>query len=133
MFKIFMFLVIFFIGCEKKQQSKIENNLTIKIAKQKKDNITIIAIDNLKLIFKNNKLIFPANKVVILFTNNNTYSKTQEDILKKLNIKYYKTSNIYLEKYFKIEYHPTIVVLDKNKSIIYENLTPYEILKAEGF
>ena len=126
-------LIIFFSGCDKKIKStKLESNKTNNITKTQKP-ITLIKFNKFTLKFKNNKLIYPTKKTIILFDNNNTYSKTQENVLNKLNIKFYKTNNIYLEKYFKIEYYPTIIILDKNKTIKYEGFTPYEILKAEGF
>jgi len=128
-------LIIFFSACSKNTKPKDnhiakENNNTTKI---QKSDITIINFDNFQLKFKKNNLIYPKEKTIILFDNNNTYSKAQEMVLNKLNVKYYKTNAIYLEKYFNIQYYPTIVVLDKNKTIKYENFTPYEILKAEGF
>ncbi|ACM92360.1 putative lipoprotein [Nautilia profundicola AmH] len=130
-------LIIFFSGCSKNSKPDEnhitkENNLTIQKSINK-DNVTIIHFDNFVLKFKNNELVYPENKTVILFDNNNSYSKAQEMVLKKLNIKYYKTNAPYLEKYFNINNYPTIVVLDKNKTVKYENFTPYEILKAEGF
>jgi len=92
-----------------------------------------IKIGELTLTFKKNKLIYPINKVILLFENGNTYSKAQKAVLKKLNVLYYSTNNDYLKNYFNVQTYPTIVVLDKNKTIKYENFTPYEILKAEGF
>ena len=136
-----LFLIIFFTGCNKKTkqpQTTDNNTTTVNIKKQnnpKKNpaNITIIKFNGFELKFKNNELIYPKEKTIILFDNNNTYSKAQEIVLNKLNVKYYKTNTLYLEKYFNIQYYPTIIVLDKNKTIKYENFTPYEILKAEGF
>lgn len=138
-----LFTLIFFISCtnnEKSNNKNLENNesnitVTIKhkIKKENPDNITYIKLENFKLEFNNSTLIYPENKTVLLFENNNTFSKAQESVLNKLNLKYYKTNSPYLEKYFNIKYYPTIVVLDKNKTVKYENFTPYEILKAEGF
>ena len=136
-----LFLIVFFSGCNKntKQPETADSNITVvNIDKQNNHNnktsdITVIKFDGFELKFKKEKLIYPENKTVILFDNNNTFSKAQELVLKKLNVKFYKTDNIYLEKYFNIQYYPTIIVLDKNKTIKYENFTPYEILKAEGF
>jgi hypothetical protein len=54
----------------------------------------------------------------------------QEEVLKYLKIKYYKTNNKFLEKYFKISMYPTTVIIDKNKTIKFENFTPIEILKG---
>ena len=39
----------------------------------------------------------------------------------------------YLKNYFHINTYPTIIILDKNKTIRYENFVPYEILKEERF
>ena len=136
-------LVVFFSGCEKKnkhpkiaENNETNNSTIVKTnpkLKKNKNVITIIKFNGFKLKFKNNELIYPKEKTIILFDNNNTYSKAQEMVLNKLNVKYFKTNTIYLEKYFNIQYYPTIIVLDKNKTIKYENFTPYEILKAEGF
>ncbi|GAB6074155.1 hypothetical protein [Nautilia lithotrophica] len=136
-------LILFFTACSKNTKTgenhiKTETNQTIitpKTNKNTKNNsdITIIKFDNFELKFKKNTLIYPKQKTIILFDNNNTYSKAQELVLKKLNTTYYKTNSTYLENYFNIQTYPTIVVLDKNKTIKYENFTPYEILKAEGF
>ena len=128
-------LIIFFSACSKNTKPKgnhiaKENNNNTKI---QKSDVIIVNFDNFQLKFKNNKLIYPKEKTIILFDNNNTYSKAQEIVLNKLNVKYYKTNTLYLEKYFNIQYYPTIIVLDKNKTVKYENFTPYEILKAEGF
>jgi len=140
-----LFLFLFFISCSKNTNTngnnttKTENNTTLKkteikkVKKEKLKSIVIIKLNNFQLEFNNTKLIYPKEKTVILFENNNTFSKAQESVLQKLNVKYYKTNSPYLEKYFNIEYYPTIVVLDKNKTIKYENFTPYEILKTEGF
>jgi hypothetical protein len=135
----FIFIILI-TGCSKNgkpegNHQNSETNLT-KTVKQtvKKENATKkIFIGNFALEFKKNTLIYPKMKTVILFDDNGSYSKAQELVLKKLNIKYYKTDSAYLEKYFNIQYYPTIIVLDKNKTVKYENFTPYEILKAEGF
>ena len=135
--KIFYFFIIFFIlGCESNSQNKntkkIENNQT-KITKTKKINQQIIRVGDTNLIFKNNKLIYPDKKTIILFGNKNFYSKEEERILKKLKVKFYKSNNKFLQQYFNITIYPTIIVLDKNQTIRYENFTPYYILKTEGF
>ncbi|AZV47210.1 hypothetical protein C3L23_07965 [Nautilia sp. PV-1] len=131
-------LIIFIAGCSKntkpaENHQNIETNQSQQKKPQKENDIIKITFDNFTLKFKENKLIYPKTKTVILFDNNSSYSKAQELVLKKLNVKYYKTDSAYLEKYFNIQYYPTIIVLDKNKTVKYENFTPYEILKAEGF
>jgi len=139
--KIFLLLIVFLIsGCQKnntnsKHFKKEEFNVSINnnIQKPENQNKIIIKEENLTLSFQNNKLIYPKNKIIILFENNNFYSKEEEKVLKKLNLKFFISNNEYLKKYFNITIYPTIVVLDKNKTIKYENFTPYEILKAEGF
>jgi hypothetical protein len=78
-------------------------------------------------------LIYPKEKTVLLFEDNSTKSNMQKIVLDKLKVKYIATDNPYLKNYFKIKTIPTIIVLDKNKTIKYENFVPYEILKAEGF
>jgi len=130
-------LIIFFSACSKNSKPN-ENHITKDTnttteQKTVKNDVTVINFDGFTLKFKNNELIYPENKTVILFDNNNSYSKAEEIVLKKLNVRYYKTDSEYLEKYFNIQNYPTIVVLDKNKTVKYENFTPYEILKAEGF
>ena len=104
-----------------------------KKTKAKNNNITIIKQNDFNLTFKDNKLIYPPKKMVLLFYNDGFYSKEEEKILKKLNIKYHKTNNEFLKKYFEINYFPTIIVLEQNKTVKFENFTPYEILKTEGF
>ena len=126
--------IILFIGCEKKEnnQQDVKTSKTQIIKPIKKDE-TNIKIKDLTLTFKKNKLIYPNKRVVLLFSDDKIYSKEEARILKKLNTKFYETNNKFLSTYFDIKYYPTIVVLDKNKTIKYENFTPYEILKAEGF
>jgi len=133
-------LLLFFSACSKNVKTEEDNTITetnqtqyTQNKNKKKNDITLIKLDNLSLKFKNNTLIYPKQKTIILFDNNNTYSKAQELVLKKLKTTYHKTNLTYLEKYFNIQIYPTIVVLDKNKTIKYENFTPYEILKTEGF
>ena len=136
---IILILIFFFIGCNHKTKNTTEINNTkeFNISKEKKvnlkQNIKIINIEKISLKFTNNKLIYPNKKTILLFYKNNFYSKEQVRVLNKLNVKFYKTKNKFLEKYFNINYYPTIVVLDKNKTIKFENFTPYEILKTEGF
>ena len=130
-------------ACSKEQSNENEVNIT------KKNNINIknfekrviqeknftkkIILDDLELIFYNNKLICPNKRVVLFFEDNSTYSKAQELVLKRLKVKYVKVNSNFLQNYFNITIFPTIIVLDKNKTIKYENFVPYEILKAEGF
>ena len=128
-------ILILFIGCNhhtKKEQiiQKNKNNLTNKKPIIKKENIKIISLNDFNLTFKNNKLIYPSKKIYILFYNNSNYSKMQEDALKYLKIKYYKTNNSFLKNYFNIKIYPTIIILDRNKTIKIENFTPIEILKG---
>ncbi|MEO1958297.1 MAG: hypothetical protein ABGX23_01965 [Nautiliaceae bacterium] len=128
---ILMFLTISLIGCSKKEE---KNNKIIKTITDKEGNtIKIVSLKEFNLTFKNDNLIYPNQKRVILFCDNSNACKSQEDILKKLNVNYSKTYNTFLMKYFKIENIPTTIVLDKNKTIKYEGFAPYEILKAEGF
>ena len=135
-----LFFILLLNGCNNSKISKPkEQNLTKKTnvknnkTPTKLSNIITIKENNFELKFKENKLIYPKERMILLFENNSTYSKMQEVVLNKLNLKYYITNSPFLVKYFKIENYPTIVVLDKNKTVKYENFTPYEILKAEGF
>jgi len=134
---IFFIALFLFIGCQSntKHTEKKENNISINNNIQKKENQNFIVIKdgNLSFKFLNNKLIYPKNKTIILFKDNSFYSKEEEKVLKRLNLKFFISNNEYLKKYFNITIYPTIVVLDKNKTVKYENFTPYEILKAEGF
>jgi len=134
-------LISLFIGCNKNTTQNNENNITkinlesnnTKNLQHNSANIITIKENDFNLSFKNNKLIYPDKKMVILFYDNNFYSQEEERILNRLNVKFYKTKNQFLINYFNITYFPTIVVLDKNKTIKFENFTPYEILKTEGF
>lgn len=143
-------ILVFFVSCSKEQSQKNETNITkkaninIKNEKkivqeknstvvQEKNAIKKIKLNNFELIFKDNKLIYPNKRIVLLFENNNTYSYAQKLILKRLKIKYIKANSKFLQNYFNITIFPTIIVLDKNKTVKYENFVPYEILKAEGF
>ena len=122
-------ILFFFVACSKEQLNKNENNIT------KKNNINIkseekkITLD----FFQNSNFIHPNKKVILFFEGNNTYSQAQEIVLKKLKTKYIKVSSEFLKDYFNVTVFPTIIVLDKNKTLRYENFIPYEILKAEGF
>ncbi len=99
----------------------------------KNDDILIIKQNDFNLTFKEGRLVYPKKRTVLLFYNGGFYSKEEEKVLKKLNIKFHKTDNEFLKKYFEINCFPTIIVLDQNKTVKFENFTPYEILKAEGF
>ena len=130
---IFVGILIFFVACSKEQSNNNEDNIT------KKNNINIknkekkLVLDSFELAFQNNKLVYPNKRVILFFEDNSTYSKAQEIVLKKLKTKYIKVSSALLKDYFNVTTFPTIVVLDKNKTLRYENFVPYEILKAEGF
>ena len=130
-------VLIFFLGCNNNKNTHKSNvtKITQKSKKNPKKNEKIIYIkdNNLSLKFKNSKLIYPNDKMVLLFEDNSFYSKEQKRILQKLNIRFYEINNSYLKNYFNITIYPTIVVLDKNKTIKFENFTPYEILKEERF
>ena len=130
-------------ACSKEQSNENEVNITKKTniniknfekrVIQEKNSTKKVVLNNLDLIFEDNELIYPNEKVVLFFDNNTTYSKAQELVLKRLKVKYIKVSSKFLQDYFNITFFPTIIVLDKNKTIRYENFVPYEILKAEGF
>jgi len=136
-------ILVFFVSCSKEQSQKNETNITKKTNTniknyekkfvQEKNAIKKIKLNNFELIFKDNKLIYPNKRVVLFFENNTTYSHAQKLVLKRLKIKYIKANSKFLQNYFNITIFPTIIVLDKNKTVKYENFVPYEILKAEGF
>jgi len=69
----------------------------------------------------------------LLFTDSSFYSLEEKKILKKLKLTFYETNSTFLKNYFKISIYPTIVILENNKTVKFENFTPYEILKTEGF
>lgn len=134
---IFFIVLIFFIGCNNNTKKETNNQIHNQTQQQTKtykktdeNNTTVITINDCNLTFKNNKLIYPDKKIYILFYDNSKYSKMQEDVLKYLKISYCKTNNKFLEKYFKITIFPTTIILDKNKTIKFENFTPIEILKG---
>jgi uncharacterized protein YcfL len=129
---IFIIAAFLFIGCNnntkkeiKKENSKITGTKKITNTQKK-----IISLDDCNLIFKNNRLIYPKDKIYIFFYDKSNFSKMQEEALKQLKVKFYKTDNEFLKKYFKINMYPTTVILDKNKTIKFENFTPVEILKG---
>jgi hypothetical protein len=128
---ILMFLTISLIGCSKKEEKK--STLTKTITDKNGNTIKIVSLKEFNLTFKNDNLVYPNQKRVILFCDDSKTCKSQEEILKKLDVNYSKTYNTFLMEYFKIENIPTTIVLDKNKTIKYEGFAPYEILKAEGF
>jgi len=134
-------IILLFSGCEHNSNKKtdkpnkninIEKNIT-KPKENKKENKIVIKENNLNLIFINSKLIYPKKKIILLFEDNSIYSQEEEKILKKLKVKFYKTKNKFLKNYFKIVNYPSIIILDKNETIIYQNFMPYEMLKTEGF
>jgi len=133
-------IILLFSGCEHNSNTKntqINKNKEIKntkinISKPKNDTIRIKEKD-FNLTFINSKLVYPKNKMILLFENNSLYSQEEEKILKKLNIKFHKTENKFLANYFKIIYYPSIIILDKNQTVIYQNFMPYEMLKTQGF
>jgi hypothetical protein len=126
---IFIIALLVFTGCNNHIKKENKPVQTQNKSKTKK-NITIITLNDYNLTFKNNQLIYPKNKIYILFYDDSKYSKMQEEVLNYLQIKYYKTNNKFLKKYFHITIYPTTVILDKNKTIKFENFTPIEILKG---
>jgi hypothetical protein len=80
---------------------------------------------------KNHHLIYPKNKTILLFSDNSEESLAQKDVLDKLNLKYHEINSTKLKSFFNIKYYPTIIILDKNKTIKYEKFIPYEMLKME--
>jgi hypothetical protein len=134
---VYIIAILFFIGCNNNTKKETNNQIHKKQHLQNKinkntneTNITIISLNDYNLTFRNNQLIYPKNKIYILFYDDTKYSKLQEEALKYLKIKYYKTNNKFLKNYFKISMYPTTVILDKNKTIKFENFTPIEILKG---
>ena len=130
------FIILLFLGCNSHNTKKEENlqkelNITKKsVPKKEKKNITILNLKEINLTFKENRLIYPKQKIYILFNDKSNYSKMQEQALKYLKVNYVKTDNEFLKKYFQIDIYPTIVILDKNKTTKLENFTPIEILKG---
>jgi len=139
---ILTFILLFLLtGCnnnneEKNTKNKINNTtkqqIHKKYVKKEGSNKIIIKLNDLNITFANNKLVYPKNRQILLFEDNTTYSKMQEEVLNQLKLRYTITNNKFLENYFKIKVYPTIIILNKNKTIKYENFVPLEILKAEG-
>jgi len=118
-------LMLVITGCSSQEKNETNTTKEIKLEENK-----TIQIEDLTLKFVNKKLIYPQKKVILLFSNNNKYSKQQEEILSKFNTRFYIiTDNEYLQNYFNIKMFPSIIILDKNKTIKFENFTPYEFLK----
>ena len=133
-------LIILILGCssnekERNRGQKQPHSQTqeIKTDNNKPDTSIIIKLYDFNVTFKDNLLVYPKERIFLLFDNNSTYCKMQEEVLKDLKVNYKKTNNEYLKNYFHIQTYPTIIILDKNKTIRYENFVPYEILKAEGY
>jgi hypothetical protein len=126
----FIIAVILFIGCNNKEKHPKKQIKKLINKNKNETNITIIKLNDCNLTFKNNQMIYPNQKIYILFDDNSTYSKMQKEVLKQLNVKFYQTHNEYLKKYFKISIYPTTIILDKNKTTKFENFTPIEILKG---
>ncbi len=125
---ILPFLVIFFIGCEKKEHHKTEISSSPKIETSQKENKKKIE----GLTFIDDKLKFENKKIFLVCKEKNSKCDEEADILKRLKIKYKFTQNRFLIDYFKIKVFPTILIVDKNITK-YEGFTPYEILKMEEF
>ena len=139
-FFYFSMIILLFTGCEHNSNKKAPELNTQTIQKNNKTNIqakdtnkTVIKEKDFNLTFVNSKLVYPKNRLVLLFGDNSLYSQEEEKILKKLKITFHKTKNRFLENYFKISCYPSIVILDNNKTVIYQNFMPYEMLKTEGF
>jgi hypothetical protein len=115
--RFFIIFIILFLGCS--QETK-------KAPKEVKLKQEIIII-------KNNKLIYPKKRVILIFCDNSDYSFAQKEVLKKLNLKFYEINSTKLKSFFNIKYYPTIVILENNKTIKYEKFVPYEMLKEEKF
>ncbi len=135
---IFLF-ALFLTGCNNHTHSNNDTNVTKltqkskKTTQNKKTNLIIVKDKDFNLSFENSKLIYPKKRMILLFTDKSFYSGEEKRILNKLNVRYYVTDNNFLKNYFKISIYPTIIVIESNKTVKYENFTPYEILKAEGF
>ncbi len=99
--------------------------------------ITLLFSKNIKItknifITYNNGYLYSDKKLILLFCDNSALSKEQIKILKDLNLSFTISDNKTLKKILKISILPTLVIIDKNNTIKYENFTPYEILKEEG-
>jgi len=140
---IFIFLLVFIVGCDntqnhksiKKQETNItQTKQTIKEKpKQKIKKVNKIVIDDLTFIKQKNDILYSfKSKKILVFLNNNKLSNSQIEELKKLKTKYYIIKNKELKEYFKIITFPTIIITkDTNHTKKYEGFMPYEILKYE--
>lgn len=129
--------ILFFAGCNGKKETK---KLEVNLSQLPEVNITSPKIvvyqlgKELNLTFKNGKLVdYPPKRTYLLFTDGGKFSKIEERFLKELEIPYYPVRDSDLAKEFNISEYPTIVILDRNRTIKYEGFTPYEILKAEKY
>ena len=96
--------------------------------------ITIYQVGEYNLTFKNHKLIkYPPKRLYLFFIDGGKYSELEERFLQELGIPYLLVEDPDLDEEFNISSYPTIVILDKNRTIKYEGFTPYEILKAERY
>jgi len=120
------------IGCsdkEKKEQNKPQIIKQAKKKEKKNEKKIIFKLNDINLTFVEGKIIYPQKKVVLLFDDNTSYCKLQKEVLNKHKIKFYSVKNPLLEKEFNVTIYPTLVILDKNKTVKFENFTPYEFLK----
>ena len=116
-------------------QSNIEKNKTLpplpKVI-ESDSNIKNIIIQDLVFIKRNDKLYFSFKHTKLLvFLNDNTYSKLEKKELKKLKSHYYIIKNKDLIQFFNIKKYPSIVILKHKTAKKYEGFMPYEILKYE--
>ncbi|NPA11705.1 MAG: hypothetical protein GXO62_05640 [Epsilonproteobacteria bacterium] len=128
--RFLIILAILFIGCSnngKKDQNITQKETNQSVTKPKTNDTKTVMIEDLNLTFKKDRLIYPDKKVILLFEN----GFKQADVLDMLKVKYYRCEDEYVQKYFNIKEMPTIIILDKNKTIRFENYTPYAILKVE--
>lgn len=96
--------------------------------------ITIYQLGDYNITFRGEELIkYPRKRLYLLFSDGGRYCRLEEQFLKELKIPYFVIKDADLDREMNITIYPTIVILDKNRTIRYEGFTPYEILQAETY
>ncbi|MEO1942392.1 MAG: hypothetical protein ABGW77_05810 [Campylobacterales bacterium] len=143
--KVLILSIILLLGGEGCQDRKKEQILDLPPAESSGESlplssnpiqskITIYQVGEYNLTFKNHKLVqYPPKRLYLFFIDGGKYSELEERFLQELGIPYLLVEDPDLDEEFNISIYPTIVILDRNRTIKYEGFTPYEILKAERY
>jgi len=135
--RLFLIILLFFVGCGEKTQHKkvyIEDILPQKkLTKNSKEKKIQIKIKDLVFTKDSNSFKYSFDtKKILLFINDNKFSKYQLEELNKSKQKFYIVNNKKLIRFFKINKFPTIIITkDNNTTKTYEGYIPNEVLKYE--